>query len=168
MGVDGRSRGFGTVLFATPDDARHAVRVYDGYEFHGRLLKVHFDKFCHSVVSPGAGSTGPSPHQAAQQPLHPPPSGTATEKHRERLPLHQYNSVTGYSNYFNYGTVGPNLKRVSSNNSIGFDHRNPPVHHSNHSSASGQQGFPSVQPVHEQQVGLYSPRFQIHCRGFES
>ncbi|RIB28004.1 hypothetical protein C2G38_1880953, partial [Gigaspora rosea] len=41
---DGRSRGFGTVLFATPEDARNAVGMYNGYEFQGRTLRVHFDK----------------------------------------------------------------------------------------------------------------------------
>lgn len=45
LGPDGRSRGFGTVLFATPEDAVNAVQMFNGYEFQGRTLKVHFDKF---------------------------------------------------------------------------------------------------------------------------
>ncbi|KAJ2958419.1 hypothetical protein NQZ79_g5978 [Umbelopsis isabellina] len=45
QGQDGRSRGFGTVLYATIEDAQNAVEMYDGYEFHGRQLRVHFDKF---------------------------------------------------------------------------------------------------------------------------
>ncbi|KAI8368303.1 uncharacterized protein BYT42DRAFT_586086 [Radiomyces spectabilis] len=45
QGPDGRSRGFGTVLFATHDSAKKAIAMYDKYEFHGRQLRVHFDKF---------------------------------------------------------------------------------------------------------------------------
>ena len=31
LGPDGRSRGFGTVLFATPEDAHRAVEMFNGY-----------------------------------------------------------------------------------------------------------------------------------------
>ncbi|KZV72686.1 hypothetical protein PENSPDRAFT_564322, partial [Peniophora sp. CONT] len=44
LGADGRSRGFGTVVYATESDAERAVRVFNGYEYNGRALKVHFDK----------------------------------------------------------------------------------------------------------------------------
>ncbi|WFD43955.1 hypothetical protein MPSI1_002620 [Malassezia psittaci] len=47
LNADGRSRGFGTVLFASPEDAQNAVRLYHGYEFNGRPLKVHFDRLAH-------------------------------------------------------------------------------------------------------------------------
>lgn len=55
MGPDGRSRGFGTVLFATPEDAQNALRMYNGYDYNGRQLKVHFDKFA-QPGAPGAAS----------------------------------------------------------------------------------------------------------------
>lgn len=45
QGPDGRSRGFGTVLFASQDDAQTAVDMFNGYELRGRQLKVHFDKY---------------------------------------------------------------------------------------------------------------------------
>nr|GAT46853.1 telomere maintenance protein [Mycena chlorophos] len=45
LGPEGRSRGFGTVVFATEKDARRAVTMFSGYEFNGRTLKVHYDKF---------------------------------------------------------------------------------------------------------------------------
>ncbi|ETW77880.1 hypothetical protein HETIRDRAFT_242526, partial [Heterobasidion irregulare TC 32-1] len=44
LGQDGRSRGFGTVVFATDTDAERAVQMFNGYEYNGRPLKVHFDK----------------------------------------------------------------------------------------------------------------------------
>ncbi|WFC96138.1 hypothetical protein MBRA1_002794 [Malassezia brasiliensis] len=47
LNADGRSRGFGTVLFASPEDAQNAVRLYHGYELNGRVLKVHFDRLAH-------------------------------------------------------------------------------------------------------------------------
>ncbi|KAF8314959.1 hypothetical protein DL93DRAFT_2037341, partial [Clavulina sp. PMI_390] len=44
LGPDGRSRGFGTVLFANEVDAAAAVAMFNGFEFNGRTLKVHHDK----------------------------------------------------------------------------------------------------------------------------
>ncbi|KAF9009957.1 hypothetical protein BDQ17DRAFT_1177133, partial [Cyathus striatus] len=44
LGSDGRSRGFGTVVFASEHDADRAVRIFNGYEYNGRVLKVHYDK----------------------------------------------------------------------------------------------------------------------------
>ncbi|KAI0641521.1 hypothetical protein C8Q79DRAFT_316144 [Trametes meyenii] len=67
LGADGRSRGFGTVSFANEADAERAVRMLNGYEYNGRPLKVHFDKFAAPssssapFVGPGAGSTPHSP-----------------------------------------------------------------------------------------------------------
>ncbi|KAF0394555.1 telomere maintenance protein [Gigaspora margarita] len=65
---DGRSRGFGTVLFATPEDARNAVGMYNGYEFQGRTLRVHFDKFSLPPMPPHHHHHNPHPH-----PVHLPP-----------------------------------------------------------------------------------------------
>ncbi|KAJ4490184.1 hypothetical protein J3R30DRAFT_3399592 [Lentinula aciculospora] len=49
LGQDGRSRGFGTVVFATDYDAERAVKMFNGYEYNGRVLKVHYDKFSQST-----------------------------------------------------------------------------------------------------------------------
>ncbi|PWZ02327.1 hypothetical protein BCV70DRAFT_61530 [Testicularia cyperi] len=57
IGPDGRSRGFGTVLFATQEDAQNAVRLYHGYEYSGRTLKVHFDRFA-AQNGPAVGTPG--------------------------------------------------------------------------------------------------------------
>ncbi|KAI1794342.1 hypothetical protein LXA43DRAFT_996669 [Ganoderma leucocontextum] len=54
LGADGRSRGFGTVSFSNETDAERAVRMFNGYEYNGRPLKVHFDKF-----APPASSSAP-------------------------------------------------------------------------------------------------------------
>ncbi|KAI9510294.1 hypothetical protein F5148DRAFT_604925 [Russula earlei] len=57
LGQDGRSRGFGTVVFATEYDAERAVNMFNGYEYNGRPLKVHYDKF---MSSAGQSLTAPS------------------------------------------------------------------------------------------------------------
>ncbi|KAI0074094.1 hypothetical protein K474DRAFT_1556188, partial [Panus rudis PR-1116 ss-1] len=44
LGSDGRSRGFGMVTFASEADAERARAMFNGYEYSGRVLKVHFDK----------------------------------------------------------------------------------------------------------------------------
>ena len=44
-GPDGNSRGFGTVLFQSAEAAHRAVRMFDGQELHGRIVKVQIDKF---------------------------------------------------------------------------------------------------------------------------
>jgi len=61
LNEDGRSRGFGTVLFASPEDAQTAVRLYHGYEYSGRVLKVHFDR--HTPCGPASFMVPTDPSQ---------------------------------------------------------------------------------------------------------
>lgn len=88
LNADGRSRGFGTVLFASPEDAQTAVRLYHCYEYSGRILKVHFDR--HALYGPVSAGipTDPSQYTAAFQvnmgpmaPAPPPPSMPPTLPH---------------------------------------------------------------------------------------
>ena len=44
-GHDGRSRGFGVVQFASPDQAERAIQQYNGMDLEGRLLSVKLDSF---------------------------------------------------------------------------------------------------------------------------
>ncbi|KAK4517974.1 uncharacterized protein ATC70_001323 [Mucor velutinosus] len=48
LNFEGRSRGFGTVLFSSHDDAKKAIEKFNGYEYNNRILRVHFDKFAAS------------------------------------------------------------------------------------------------------------------------
>ncbi|KAF8972387.1 hypothetical protein BGZ46_010128 [Entomortierella lignicola] len=80
LGFDGRSRGFGSVLFANQEDATTAISMFDNYDFNGRLLKVHYDRYTPMGHGPPIhGNIGhmmhhphhPHPHPHPHQPHHP-------------------------------------------------------------------------------------------------
>jgi RNA recognition motif-containing protein len=50
LGPDGRSKGFGNVLFQSEEDAALAVKVFDGYDLNGRSLNVRQDRNSSSNV----------------------------------------------------------------------------------------------------------------------
>jgi RNA recognition motif-containing protein len=43
-GADGRKKGFGIVRFFHADDAKNAIRRFDGVDYKGRQLEVHLEK----------------------------------------------------------------------------------------------------------------------------
>ena len=45
MGSDGRSKGWGTVAFATPSDAEAAIQLLNGTELEGRIVSAKLDKY---------------------------------------------------------------------------------------------------------------------------
>ncbi|KAA8908028.1 hypothetical protein TRICI_004855 [Trichomonascus ciferrii] len=51
---DGRSRGYGTVVFEYARDADEAIAAYNGWEWHGRPLEVREDRY-DSGLSGGGG-----------------------------------------------------------------------------------------------------------------
>ncbi|KAF5839382.1 hypothetical protein DUNSADRAFT_953 [Dunaliella salina] len=44
-GDDGRSRGYGTVRFSSPEEAQAALQAFNGRDCEGRALFVFFDKY---------------------------------------------------------------------------------------------------------------------------
>ncbi|CCO31207.1 putative RNA-binding protein C328,05 OS=Schizosaccharomyces pombe (strain 972 / ATCC 24843) GN=SPAC328.05 PE=4 SV=3 [Rhizoctonia solani AG-1 IB] len=67
LGPDGRSRGFGTVVYAKESDAARAVTMFNGYDYNGRILKVHYDRYSPTNQS---GSLSPnSMHAVVSAPL---------------------------------------------------------------------------------------------------
>lgn len=44
-GRDGRSRGYGTVLFGTTEEAQAAIDAVNGTELEGRVLSVKVDQY---------------------------------------------------------------------------------------------------------------------------
>jgi len=45
LDMSGRSKGQGTVLFETSNEAQKAIGTFDGTDFSGRVITVHEDKF---------------------------------------------------------------------------------------------------------------------------
>jgi len=67
LGPDGRSRGFGSVVYAKESDAARAVSMFNGYDYNGRILKVHYDRYSPPNQS---GSLSPnSMHSSTNGPL---------------------------------------------------------------------------------------------------
>ncbi|KAJ3029627.1 hypothetical protein HDV00_009522 [Rhizophlyctis rosea] len=62
----GRSRGFGTVLFATAEDAQNAISTFNNYEWHGRKIEVREDR---AVAGGAPGNAGAAAAPAYGAPL---------------------------------------------------------------------------------------------------
>jgi hypothetical protein len=45
IGHDGRPKGSGIVVFATPEDAQNAINMYNGFDWNGRPIEVREDRF---------------------------------------------------------------------------------------------------------------------------
>jgi len=45
LDLSGRSKGQGTVLFESSNEAQKAISLFDGTDFNGRTISVHEDKF---------------------------------------------------------------------------------------------------------------------------
>jgi RNA recognition motif-containing protein len=52
LAPDGRSKGWGTAVFATPQEAQNAIDTFDGWEVDGRIIKVRWDKYQGSTTEP--------------------------------------------------------------------------------------------------------------------
>lgn len=60
LGPDNRSRGYGTVLLATAEDAGRAVDMFNGYSWQTRVLEVRLDRLLPEHDSPLYTSIGSS------------------------------------------------------------------------------------------------------------
>lgn len=60
LGPDNRSRGYGTVLLATAEDAGRAVDMFNGYSWQTRTLEVRPDRLPPDFDSPLGNATAPS------------------------------------------------------------------------------------------------------------
>ncbi|PHH78141.1 hypothetical protein CDD82_3193 [Ophiocordyceps australis] len=58
VGHDGRPKGSGVVVFESPDDARNAIQQFNGYDWQGRLLDVHEDRFASTGGTSFSGRGG--------------------------------------------------------------------------------------------------------------
>lgn len=58
LGPDNRSRGYGTVLLATAEDAGRAVDMFNGYSWQTRVLEVRPDRLPPDLDNPLGPSSG--------------------------------------------------------------------------------------------------------------
>ncbi|EIW78440.1 hypothetical protein CONPUDRAFT_60298, partial [Coniophora puteana RWD-64-598 SS2] len=66
LGPDNRSRGYGTVLLATAEDAGRAIDMFNGYTWQTRVLEVRPDRLGNLLdVDAGAGIAGAGTSAAA-------------------------------------------------------------------------------------------------------
>ncbi|KDQ58409.1 hypothetical protein JAAARDRAFT_128845 [Jaapia argillacea MUCL 33604] len=63
LGPDNRSRGYGTVLLASAEDAGRAIDLYNGYSWQTRVLEVRLDRLPPDFdsASPFTGLGSPNP-----------------------------------------------------------------------------------------------------------
>ncbi|KAI5278284.1 hypothetical protein KEM52_004741, partial [Ascosphaera acerosa] len=54
--MSGRPKGSGIVVFDTPADAHNAIQQFNGYDWNGRVLDVHEDRF--AAAGPPVGGFG--------------------------------------------------------------------------------------------------------------
>ncbi|KAF8524315.1 RNA-binding domain-containing protein, partial [Hysterangium stoloniferum] len=78
LGPDNRSRGYGTVLLATSEDAARAVDMFNGYNWQTRTLEVRLDRLLPdfsdpSAMLPSAGSLPSISGKVFPIPVHPLP-----------------------------------------------------------------------------------------------
>ncbi|KAJ3346183.1 hypothetical protein HDU83_003318 [Entophlyctis luteolus] len=79
---NGKSRGFGTVLFSTSEEAANAIATYNNYEWHGRKIEVREDRassasFSSSSFRPHASA--PAATADGETPVNVPLPGTAID-----------------------------------------------------------------------------------------
>ncbi|TPX74376.1 hypothetical protein CcCBS67573_g04352 [Chytriomyces confervae] len=75
---NGKSRGFGTVLFSSAEDAANAIASYNNYEWHGRKIEVREDRAVSANVG-GFRSGAPAPVEGADPAVNVPLPGTAID-----------------------------------------------------------------------------------------
>ncbi|KZV98163.1 RNA-binding domain-containing protein [Exidia glandulosa HHB12029] len=57
IGLDGRAKGSGTVVFENAKDAENAISMYSGYDWFGRKLEVRLDRYA-GMGPPSRGGRG--------------------------------------------------------------------------------------------------------------
>jgi len=112
----GRSKGFGTVVMSSVDEARKAVEIYHDYEWNGRKIEVREDR-SPSSLSPRYSQ----PHSHHPQPMH--------HQHPQPHPyLHQnhYHSPQQSSRGYHYNSSYSNTNS-SSYHQQQHHHYSPPT-----------------------------------------
>lgn len=116
LSPDNRSRGYGTVLLATLEDANRAIELLHGYSWQGRTLEVRLDRLPGEAdaalgLGLGIGATGSSklssPMSIPKYLPHPEEDGQSSTHSKSEL-----SSDSNGKNLF-VGNVGMSLDQIS-------------------------------------------------------
>lgn len=80
LAPDGRSKGWGTAVFATLQEAQNAIDTFDGWEVDGRIIKVRWDKYQGSAPSQPSPQLAPAAALSSPQLMHTQLSPTQTPR----------------------------------------------------------------------------------------
>ncbi|KDR79980.1 hypothetical protein GALMADRAFT_62660 [Galerina marginata CBS 339.88] len=107
LGPDNRSRGYGTVLLATAEDAGRAVDMFNGYSWQTRVLEVRLDRLLPDYdtqfsslgsSTPSTSSSSPYPPQASSSSR--PDPGSSRSDEPEYLSTYQGSDPNSCRNLF--------------------------------------------------------------------
>jgi len=104
LGPDNRSRGYGTVLLATAEDAGRAVDMFNGYSWQTRVLEVRLDRLLPDFDSLASSSASSSSSQTYLTPTSKSTSPPTAEE-MEFMSLYHANDPNSCRNLF-VGNVG--------------------------------------------------------------
>ncbi|KAI0042723.1 RNA-binding domain-containing protein [Auriscalpium vulgare] len=116
LGPDNRSRGYGTVLLATAEDAGRAVDMFNGYSWQSRILEVRLDRLpadLDNPPGPPGGFLAPVPRPLPySNPMSPAPTSAfaAPAPHASfDDPYAEYGALYGHDRPSTAGAVSRNL-----------------------------------------------------------
>lgn len=113
LGPDNRSRGYGTVLLATAEDASRAVDMFNGYSWQTRILEVRPDRLPPDFdnplgVAPSAPGFGNGVSNVPSS-LGAPPFGPPSTQDHSLTGLGTMTDEIGYSALYPHEGMGPSL-----------------------------------------------------------
>ncbi|KAL5481015.1 hypothetical protein ACEPAI_9956 [Sanghuangporus weigelae] len=164
LGPDGRSRGFGTVTFANEIDAERAVAMFNGFDYSGRTLKVHYDKY--SAPSPLSCNLSPRPSNLAT-PVQPTTSFTQAAL-LQAVQLQQLVGGHTIDRYTNLSSLSTTSQSSNNGNGGGFPIQAQTI---GANLQALQESFPvqsQSRPTTSSSIGTDQPRTRVSSTGSET
>jgi RNA recognition motif-containing protein len=106
LAPDGRSKGWGTAVFATPQEAQNAIDTYDGWEVDGRIIKVRWDKYQGSTNQPSPQLV-PTAGLSSPQMMHAQLSPAQTPRPNDYVAIASNQAQQNWQSQFLAGTIRP-------------------------------------------------------------
>jgi len=107
LAPDGRSKGWGTAVFATPQEAQNAIDTFDGWEVDGRVIKVRWDKFQGSTSQPSPQLVPTTGSISSPQMMHAQLSPAQTPRPNEYVAMTSNQVQPNWQSQFLLGTLRP-------------------------------------------------------------